>query len=96
MPRESGMGRQNLPKPRQHLESATDVAWAVAVERERWIAKLAAEKYVRVHDADAAADTLDLTRTMIYRLVARYRRARVPCSQKRVEGKRARLFWIIR
>jgi hypothetical protein len=67
------MGRQNLPKPRQDLESATDVAWAVAVERERWIAKLAAEKYVRVHDADAAADALDLTRTMIYRLVARYR-----------------------
>src|ERR1700744_3583255 len=63
----------NLPKPRQDLESATDGAWAVAGERERLIAKLAAEKHVRVQHADAAADALDLTR-MIYRLVARYRR----------------------
>jgi hypothetical protein len=28
------MGRQNLPKPRQDLDSATDGAWPVAVERE--------------------------------------------------------------
>jgi putative transposase len=68
------MGRQNLPKPSQDLESATDVGWAVAVERERLIASLAAERHVRVRDADAAAVALDLTRTMIYRLVARYRR----------------------
>jgi putative transposase len=74
MPGDDGMARQNHPKPIQDLESVLDGAWAVAVERERIIAPLAAEKHVRIPDADAAAEALDLTRTMIYRLVARYRR----------------------
>ena len=87
------MGRQNLPKPRQDLESATDVAWAVAVEVERWIAKLAAERYVRVHEADAAADALDPIRTKIYRLVARYSDPRTSSLLSETRGRMRQATW---
>jgi putative transposase len=48
--------------------------WSAAVERERVIAALAAAPQVSRSEVEGAAQELELSRAMVYRLVARYRR----------------------
>jgi putative transposase len=56
------------------ITNASDALWSVAVGRERVIAALAAAPQVSRSDIEEAAQELELSRAMVYRLVARYRR----------------------
>src|SRR4051794_15964157 len=56
------------------LTDASDAQWAAAVARERVVRFLAAQSPIRRSDIDAAAEELHLSRAMLYRLLARYRR----------------------
>jgi putative transposase len=58
---------------KQDIDTATDADWSAAAEREQLIATLASEPRARLVDVDAAANSLGLSRAMIYRLLARYR-----------------------
>jgi putative transposase len=64
-----------IPSTKPEIESATDVNWSTAVERERLIASLSKTDRVRRADVDAVARCLSLSRAMVYRLLARYRQA---------------------
>jgi putative transposase len=56
------------------MTDASDAQWAAAVARERVVRFLAAQSPIRRSDIDAAAEELHLSRAMLYRLLARYRR----------------------
>jgi hypothetical protein len=56
------------------MTDASDAQWATAVARERVVRFLAAQSPIRRSDIDAAAEELHLSRAMLYRLLARYRR----------------------
>jgi putative transposase len=56
-----------------HWESATSDAWALALTREAVIRPLAEAATVSHATADVAAATLGISRSLVYRLVARFR-----------------------
>ncbi len=56
------------------ITNASDALWSAAVERERVIATLATASQVSRSEVEGAAQELELSRAMVYRLVARYRR----------------------
>lgn len=56
------------------MTDASDAQWAAAVARERVVRFLAVQSPIRRSDIDAAVEELHLSRAMLYRLLARYRR----------------------
>jgi putative transposase len=57
----------------QQWESASDADWGLAVEREAVIRPLAAQKRLRTDDVEEAARHLGVVRSVLYKLMRRYR-----------------------
>lgn len=58
---------------KQDVDTAKDADWAIAANREEVIASLASQPQLHQSDLERASQALCLRRSMIYKLVARYR-----------------------